>query len=57
MPHEYVNSPYRCVRCGKRLIAEYGQHEDDGDLVESHSCWNCDITYNIRAHRPERSHA
>lgn len=50
MPFEYTDSPYRC-RCGKRLTAEYGQHEDRGDLVESHHCLSCGQTYNVRDRR------
>jgi hypothetical protein len=47
LPFEYVNSPYRCL-CGKRLVAEYGQSEVDGELVEVHHCLHCSITYQFR---------
>lgn len=47
-PYAYVDSPYRCVYDGKRLVAEYGQHHDDGELVETHSCLECGRVWNTR---------
>lgn len=47
-PYERVDSPYRCRYDGKRLVAEYGQHEDSGDLVETHSCLECGRVWNTR---------
>jgi hypothetical protein len=47
-PFSYIDSPYRHTTCGKLMVAEYGQHEVSGELVESHHCLSCGTTYNVR---------
>lgn len=51
MPFQWTDSDYVCVRCCKRMVVEHGQHEDSGQLVETHHCLNCGRTYDSQ---PER---
>ena len=51
MPYQWIESPYMCVGCCKRMVSEYGQHESDGELVEQHSCLSCGRVYTCA---PER---
>lgn len=51
IPGEYTNSDYWCRWCQKRMVAEYGQRESDGELVEHHACLQCGRTYTCA---PER---
>lgn len=47
-PYEWIDSPFRCPYDGKRLTAEYGQHERDGELVEVHACMHCGRTWQTK---------
>lgn len=48
MPYARVDSPFRCPRCSKKMVAQYGQHESAGDLAEAHECLNCALVWQTR---------
>lgn len=55
MKVQVIDSPHRCRKCSKRMVIEAGQHDSDGDLEVTHSCWSCGWSFTQRPERDKTS--